>query len=236
MLRVLILALGGLAASAVIAVAATPVTGSISGPVTSVAGQTFVVRTPLSPTGSSKITIGSSTTIDAQIGARRTALKPGECVLATGQRAKNGKITASSIMVSKPGKTGCTAGFGPGGGRPGGGSPPAGQPQRSRPPAGRSGVPGRPANFGFAFGTITKINGSTVTLRAQSGTTTVILSTKTSIRETVKVHSSAIKVNACAFVRGTSTDKGVTVKAQSVNLSPPGPNGCNAGFPGRGRA
>ena len=39
----------------------------------------------------------------------------------------------------------------------------------------------------------------------------------------------AIKLKSCAFVNGTSTDKGVTVTAQSVRLSQPRNGSCTFG-------
>ena len=49
-----------------------------------------------------------------------------------------------------------------------------------------------------------------------------------------KVAGSAITVNQCANVRGTSSNDGLTVAATSVNLSQPTSSGCNRGFGGRG--
>ena len=59
---------------------------------------------------------------------------------------------------------------------------------------------------------------------------TVAIAAKAQFTKTVQVGASAIKVKLCAFVRGTSADKGVTVAAQTIGLSKPGANGCNPGF------
>ena len=45
---------------------AAPVRGSISGPITAVAGSTFKVKTSLSPTGTSTVTVAEKTTIVEQ--------------------------------------------------------------------------------------------------------------------------------------------------------------------------
>jgi hypothetical protein len=56
----------------------------------------------------------------------------------------------------------------------------------------------------------------------------VTLSSKTAYTKTVTVGASAIKAKLCAFVRGTSTDKGVTISAQNVSLSKPVSGKCIA--------
>ena len=48
-----------------------------------------------------------------------------------------------------------------------------------------------------------------------------------------QVGASGIAVKDCAFVRGTSSDKGVTVTAQNVSLTKPTSAGCQFGFRGR---
>ena len=150
-------------------------------------------------------------------------------------------MTAQRISLSTPVKGKCTAGFGRGGTRPGGGTgaPGAGQ----RPPGagtgggGTSGGFGNFANFGFAFGTISAAKGDTLsvkgTLNGKAVTTTVTVSAKTQISKTATVGISDVAVKDCAFVRGTSSDKGVTVTAQNVSLTKPTANGCQFGFRGR---
>jgi hypothetical protein len=227
---VLALAVAAVALSATaVAAAAAPVQGSIAGPITSVKGQTFTVKTALSPTGSSKVTAGSKTTITEQVAGKQADLQKGVCVVANGSK-KGSVVVASRITISKAVDGKCGGGFGrgtrPGGGaRPGGGSRPPG----SRPPGSFG------ANFGFAFGAIAAVKGSTLTVHSrQRGSTTVTVSAKTQIAKTTRVGSTAIAVKLCAFVRGTSSDKGVTVQAENVALSKPGPNGCTSRFPGRG--
>ena len=105
--------------------------------------------------------------------------------------------------------------------------------RRRQRPAGGSGPPkgnGGFAGFGFATGAITEIKGSTLTLHGQRGSASVTVSAKAQLTKTVSVGASAIKVKVCAFVRGTSSDKGITVAAQDVGLSKPGPGGCTPRF------
>jgi Domain of unknown function (DUF5666) len=203
--------------------AAAATRGSISGPITSVKGSTFKVKTTLSPTGTATVTAGKKATITEEQTGKQSDLKKGVCVMASGT-TKNKVVQATRISIS--GTKGCTSPFGgrrPNGQGPGGngGTPPA---------RNGNGNPGfkRPANFGFAFGTITKASGSTLTVKGFQGSTTVDVSGKTAITETAKVGTSALATNLCAFVFGTSSDKGVTVQATSVALSKPVNGSCQA--------
>jgi hypothetical protein len=222
---------GGLALGAGAAGAASPVQGSISGPVVSVKGTTFTVTTSLSPSGKSAVTVVSSTRITAQAAGTSKNVKKGLCVTALGTKDKKGVVTAQRVTLRAPVKGSCTGGFAGRGGR-GGGTPPA---NRQRPPGsgGGNGFRGN-ANFAFATGTVSVVKGTTVTVKGTTGTTTVVLAKKTQIDRTLTVGAKAIKLKLCAFVYGTSSDKGLTVKAQSVALSKPGANGCNARFRGNG--
>jgi hypothetical protein len=216
-----------------LAVAAAPVTGSVSGPVTSVKGQTFQLTTSLSPTGSSTIQVSSKTMINEQASGSRADLRRGVCIAALGQKDGKGVVAATRIMISQPFRGQCGGGFGQRGRRNGSrpranGSPPQGSTTPRRPPGGTGGF----ANLGFANGAISAIKGSAITVHNQRGSTSVTVSAKTQVLKTISVGGSAIKVKLCAFVRGTSTDKGVTVAAQSISLSNPGPNGCNSRFRG----
>jgi len=217
--------------------AAAPVTGSISGPVTSVKGSTFTMTTSLSPTGKSTVTVGKSTTITTEETLTSSALETGLCAMATGQKNSKGVVAAQRISISTPVKGKCTTGFARRGQRPGGGNgaPPGGT-GGQRPPGGGNGGFGNFANFGFAFGTIASAKGDTLsvkgTFNGKAVTTTVTVSSKTQISKTVDVGASAIAVKDCVFVRGTSADKGVTVTAQSISLSKPTSTGCRFGFRG----
>jgi Domain of unknown function (DUF5666) len=216
---------GALLATASVAAAASPVTGSVAGPITEVKGQMFKLTTTLSPTGASTIHLGSKTAITQQVAGTRANLQKGVCVTAVGQKNGKGVVAATQVTVTKSVNGKCTGGFGqrsrPGGSRPPGSTPP------TRPPGGGA---GGFANFGFANGAISAIKGSTLTVHGQRGTTTVTVSAKTKVSKRITVGSSAIRVKQCAFVNGTSTDKGVNVSAQTVSISDPGPTGCSSGF------
>lgn len=200
-----------------VARAAAPVTGSIAGPVTAVQGQTFTLRSSLSPTGKSKVHVGSTTSITEQQSASRTELKKGLCAFAGGQKNTSGIVQATQLTLFAQVKGKCQATFG---GRRRSGKPPSGGQQ---PPRRNSG------SVGFAAGEIVAVSGSTVTLRSQQGTTKVAVSSKTQIARLVRVTMSAIKVGVCTFVEGASSDKGVNVTAQTVSVFKPGANGCTMG-------
>lgn len=224
-------ALALLGAAVVLAAPATgapkPVAGSVSGPVVSVKGKTFTLTTSLSPTGRSKVSVGSKTTITEQLAGTLADVKPGMCVTAIGQKAKNGTVTATRVTLTQPVKGQCAGGFGT---RPGGGSPPSGAPpggnQSGRPPGGFGGN----ANFGFAFGKVSAAKSSTITVKGRQGSTKVLLSKKTQVGKMEQVGRAAIVPKLCAFVRGTSGDRGVTVTATDISLSKPISGSCTGRF------
>jgi hypothetical protein len=213
------------AVTAGVALAAKPVSGTLGGPVTAVSGSTFTLKSSLSPKGKAMVHVGSKTTITNQVNGTRADLKRGMCLVGIGQKDKNGVVQAARVTLSSPIKGRCTGGFGgPPNGRPAQGSPQppqgAGQPPQGPRPQGNV------ANFGFATGAITAVNGNVVTVHGQAGTSKVALQAKAQIVKTVVAKTSAIKVGLCAFVTGTSSDKGANVTAQAIRLSKPGARGC----------
>lgn len=206
-----------------VALAATPVSGFISGQIVSVKGTSFVVKNSFGTVGDSTVSLTGSSLLVKQSSATRSDLKTGVCVTATGQKATSGTVDALRITIAPAVKGKCASGFF--GHR--GSYPHSGTGSTGSPPANFTGF----GNFGFAAGEITAVKGDTLTIHGQNGTTTATLTSATNILATQKVTSSAIAVNECASVRGTSADNGVTVKATNVNLSEPGQTGCNHGFP-----
>lgn len=234
------LAVGAGAAGA--AGAAAPVQGSISGPVTSVKGKIFTVQTPANlgvPKNASRVTIVSSTVITERAVGTRASIKKGLCATAIGTKSKKGVVTARRVTLRLAVKGSCSGGFaGRGGGV--GRRPPAGTttyPTRpssgggQRPPG--SGGFGQNANFGFASGIVTSVEGGTVAVKGQTGATTFVVAKAAQIDRTLEVGAKAIKAKLCVFVNGTSPDRGATVKAASIALTRPSSNGCSGGFRGR---
>jgi len=234
----------GVPAAAVVSLAlagaavAAPVSGSVFGPIVSVTGKSLKLTTPLSPTGSSIVSIGSSTTITEQVAATRSSVHAGVCVSAVGTRAASGVVSAQRLTVSQPTQGKCTGGFG-GRGRPGG--RPQGLGQGSAPPTNPGGPGGRGngnfggnSGFGFASGGVTSVSGDTFTVQTKRGgsttKTTVTISKQTSFTEVEHVGAAAVKTKLCAFIYGTSADGGKTVSAQTISLTTPTSNGCTGGF------
>lgn len=205
--------------------AAGPVQGSVSGPVTIAKGKTFTLKTALSPSGSSKVTVTSKTTVTEQVSGTAADLVKGACVMASGTK-KGSAVVAARISITPAVGGSCSLGgrrqpgARPGGPRPGAGS------------ASRGGGFTPPANFGFAFGVVTAVKGSTLTVKGPRGATTVDVSAKTQIDKTKNVGPAGVKVGLCAFVFGTSTDKGVTVNGRDVRLSAPTNGSCRFSRPG----
>jgi hypothetical protein len=225
---ILTVALGLLLAFSGSAGAATkPTTGSISGPVTSVKGKTIKVKTTLSPTGTAAVSVGSATVISEQVTVTSAAVKTGVCVVAMGQKSTKGVVTATRLTITQPVKGACKAGFGGAGGNRSraGGPPPGGG---TTPPAGGrpTGGFGNNPNFGIAVGKVTSVKGASITVKGTSGSTRVTVSKKSQISETKTVGSAAVTAKSCVFVQGTSTDKGVTVKATSINLTKQSGGSC----------
>jgi hypothetical protein len=220
----------GAVAAAVAILAASPVQGSLFGPVVSTKGTTFTITTTLSPNGKAVVSAGSAR-ITEQTTAPRSALKVGACVMANGAKNSKGVVAATRISISAPVKGKCSGGFG---GQLRGGTGGTRPPQSgSSPPAGGFQPRG---GFGFAFGQVTKLSGSTLIVKGtdfrtkKATTTTVSLSSKTTLSETKTIKASAVQTKMCAFVRGTSPDKGKTVKATDVTLTPELNGKCSTGF------
>jgi uncharacterized protein DUF5666 len=206
-----------IAAAALVSVA-SPVQGSVSGPVVAVKGTTFTITTPLSPNGRSVVSAAGAH-ITEQAPAPRSSLKVGACVMANGAQKSKGVIAADRISITAATKGSCAQPVVRQARPPGGGTPPASGGFRT----GGSGRPG-----GFAFGQVTKIAGSTLTVKGPLGTTAVTISSKTALTHLVTIKASAITTKTCAFVRGTSTDKGKTVKAADVSITPERNGSCTA--------
>ena len=224
--------LGAIAATVAL-LATSPVQGSLFGPVVSAKGTTFTITTSLSPNGKAVVSAGSAR-ITEQAPAPRSALKVGACVMANGSKSTKGVVAATRISISTAVKGTCGGGF----------AFPRGGSGRFRPQGSAGGSTGRPpngfrrpGNFGFAFGKVTKVSGSTLTVKGiafgtskVATTTTVSFTSKTTLSELKTIKATAVQTKMCAFVRGTSTNKGETVKATDVSLTPQTKGSCTTGF------
>jgi hypothetical protein len=213
-------------ALAAVVSAVSPVQGSVFGPIVSVSGTTFTMTTPLSPNGKS-IVSAAGARITEPVTAPRSSLKVGACLMALGSRNAKGVVAATRITISDPDKGKCAPA---GGFRTGAtGAPPAGAPK----PGG--GFQRRVGPGGIAAGTVTRVAGSTLTVKGLRETTTVTVSATTTLERVATVKATELRTKTCAFVRGTSTDKGKTVKATDVAISPEMNGKCTNGFRMAGR-
>ncbi|HWB22084.1 MAG TPA: hypothetical protein VG652_04290 [Gaiellaceae bacterium] len=193
--------------------AASAVSGSVVGAVTSVAGSAFTIKSESTSGGSSKVKLSSKTAITKQTAGTFANLKTGACVRASGTPSGTA-LDATQVVITGVIASQCAAGFGR-----------ANAPQQA---AGATRAGGFTPSGGFAVGTISAIKGSTLTVTGRFGAKPVVLSSKTTVLKTVTTTAAAIALKECAFVRGTSTDGGVTVEATNVSLSAPAKDGCGA--------
>jgi hypothetical protein len=193
--------------------AASSVSGSVVGAVSSIAGSTFTIKSQSTSTGSSKVKLSSKTAITKQAVGALTNLKVGDCVRASGT-AGGTAVDATQVVITGVTANQCTGGFG--------------RANALQQAAGATRAGGFTPSGGFAIGTISAVKGSTLTVTGRFGAKSVVLSSKTTVLKTVATTASAIAVKECAFVRGTSSDGGITVDAMNVSLSAPTKNGCSA--------
>jgi len=219
-----------------------------SGKVAEVDGSTAQVQSQQS--GQVAVTWNDSTTFTQEVDASLSAVKVGDCVVATPNQSDTStstdttQVTAANVRISAATGGTCTAGFGggPGGGQDGGpsfnGAPPSGAPSGA--PSGiPSGAPsGAPRAFRGSFGAVgkvTAVSGSGFTVsstRPGSDTaTTVAVTTTGATRFTTnaKATASDVKVGRCLVAQGT-TDATGAVTARTVALSAAVDGECGGGF------
>jgi hypothetical protein len=221
----------GAALTAEVALAAAPASGFVLGQIQSVSAKTFVLKDSDGSVATSRVLLQSSTNVTEQLTATRAELSKGECVTAMGTKASSGTVEAMRLTISAAVKGSCTSGFFGHGSRPAGapsGTPPTGTPPAGAPSGGFSGFGN--GNFAFAAGKVTKVAGSTLTLKGSSGTSKASVSASTQLTRIATVTDSKIDKGQCARVSGTSANAGATVNATSVALSQPSSSGCSGGF------
>jgi len=199
-----------------------------AGQVAAISGTTMQVQSPQA--GQVAVTWTRSTRFSHGVATTLSAVKAGDCVIATAASTTSGpSFTATAVSISAP-VNGQRGGVGrrPSGQRPSG-APPSRFPSRS--PA-----QGRPA---FANGTVSSVSGSTMVIAARqpgsSGSTTnrsVTVDASTKITSEQATTSSALKVGLCVTAAGGADSTGA-VTATSVRLSDPVSGQCRLGF-GRG--
>jgi hypothetical protein len=190
--------------------------------------------------GSVNVTFDSTTSVLQSGAGTISQAVPGTCVVATGTTDASGTITARTFQVQLNMNGNCTppagagqGGFGGGQGPGAGGSSP--RPGRGSPSPGAGGGP--PANFANVRGKLTNVSGSTMTVQPQTGSpVTVVVSSSTTVTRLVSSSTARLATGECVTATGQRDSSG-TVKARSILISAPGPNGCTraGGFGGGGR-
>jgi hypothetical protein len=188
--------------------------------------------------GSVDVTFDSTTSVlQTGAGAISEAV-PGTCVVATGTADASGTVTARTFQVQLNMNGNCTPPAGAAGAGAGQGPGAAGfspRPGRGSPSPGAGGGP--PANFANVRGKLTNVSGSTMTVQPQTGSpVTVVVSTSTTVTRLVSSSTARLAAGECVTATGQRDSSG-TVKARSILISAPGPNGCTraGGFGGGGR-
>lgn len=186
---------------------------------------------------SATVTYDSSTSVLQSGAGTLSEAVPGTCVVATGTMDA-GVVTARTFQVQLNMNGNCTppAGVGGGQGNGGGGQGNGGgqRPGRGSPSPGAGGAP--PANFAMVRGKLTNVSGSTMTVQPDTGSpVTVVVNSSTTVTRLVTSSSARLAVGECVTATGQRDSSGA-VKARSILISAPGPNGCTrAGGFGGGR-
>lgn len=229
---------------------AQPPGGGASGEIASVDGAVMQVRSTDAQTA---VTWTDATTFSATVAGTLADVTVGSCVVAESTATTTDDSTdttapveATSVRITQPSDDGtCAGGFGGSGGGPGGGDRPDGAPTdlpSMQAPDGAptdrpSGAPDGARMFGGgASGTVTAIEGSSLTVGTDGDTTsrTVTVTDATTYTTTAAADASAIVVGQCATALGESDDSG-RVTATSITVSAPTDGECSTGmFGGRG--
>jgi preprotein translocase subunit YajC len=223
----------------------------VVGTVASVASDTLTVQNAANGTATT-VHLAANATIRKQVTAQLADIKVGDQLFATGALTGT-KLTATVIQL---GTTTGGAGFGGGTGRPRGvngtpgtvftGTPGTGRQFNGTPGTGRqfNGTPGPQGTPGAGFngagfnrvsGTVTAINGSTLTVKTTDGTSaTVEVGTSTQIENQQTITLAAVKTGDT--VRATGTQNGDIFEATALQVGGFGPGGGVPGGVPPGRA
>lgn len=175
----------------------------------------------------------------------------GECITVTGtpEAGSTPALTATSVRIEAKVNGACPT-TGAGGGFPGGGAPGGGLAQRpsGAPTSDPAGGSGARRAFASATGTVSSVTGSTILVKGvlrngqsatgsatppSPATITITVGTSTTVTQTVAATSGAAVVGQCARATGSANSVGA-ITATSITITPPGADGCNTGFGGRG--
>lgn len=225
--------------------------GGASGEIASVTGTVLQVRSTDSQTA---VTWTDATTFSATVAGTLADVTVGSCVVAVSTASADdttgddtagtdAPVEATSIQVTRPTDDGtCAGGFGGGPGL--GGDRPDGaptdlptMPEGERPDGAPTDLPpggGMRSFGGGAVGTVTAVDGSTLTVESTgpddaTTTRTVTVTDATTYTTTVAADASAVVVGQCASARGEADDSG-KVTATSITVSAPTDGECSVGM------
>lgn len=215
-----------------------------SGQIAYISGGTLEVRNPA--TGQTTVKITAKTAITATVEVTVKAVVKGSCIAATGTRARNGALEATTVtlVAAKGGKCGgAPRAFLSGGRRVFVGRTTSTTPRRRAP---------APANAATAFGRVTAVGVPRITVegtmlsfsatnRSSSGPKrarstaipkakelTVDVSSKTKYLKTGASNAKSLKVGECATAFGATNSIGA-VTATRLSVSPASSGGCGFG-------
>jgi Domain of unknown function (DUF5666) len=192
-----------------------------AGQVAAISGTTMQVQSQQA--GQVAVTWTSSTSFSHGVEMTLSAVKSGDCVIATAPSEPSGpSFTATAVSISSPVNGQC-----------GGGQRPSGQRPSGFPSGGPGGGQGRAA---FANGTVSSVSGSTIVIAARqpgsNGATTdrsVTVDGSTKLTTQQATTASSLKVGLCVAAQGSADSTGA-VTATSVRMSDPVNGQCQQGF------
>jgi len=145
--------------------------GAVAGRVQQVENNSVTVQTQQ---GTATVRLTEQTRVEKTAAGTIADLQPGTQVVVQGQAQSSGEITASVITLATGGGQ-----FGQGGqGGQGGFQAKGGQ-------GGQGGFQGKGGQGAFIFGSVQKVEGDTLTIQTQQGTTTVRITDQSRIEKTV---------------------------------------------------
>ena len=220
--------------------------GGASGEIASVTGTVMQLRSTDAQTA---VTWTDATTFSATVDGTLADVTVGSCVVAVSASTSDtdtdssAPVEATSVQITQPtdDRT-CAGGFG--GGPSFGGDRPDGaptdmptMPEGERPDGAPTDLPpggGMRSFSGGAIGTVTAVDGSTLTVETagpddETTTRTVTVTDATTYTTSVPADASAIVVGQCASARGEADDSG-KVTATSITVSAPTDGECSAGM------
>ncbi len=206
--------------------------GGASGQIASVTGSVMQVRSADAQTA---VTWSDATTFTTTVAGALSDVTVGSCLVAVSAdttSTDDTTVEATSIRLTQAADDGtCELGFGGGPGGPGGRGRPDDAPTDA-PTDLPSGVPGGMRTSGGASGTVTAVDGSTLTVETtgpddDTTTRTVTVTDATTYTRTVTADASAVVVGQCATARGEADDSGKVV-ATTITVSAPTDGACTA--------